>query len=66
MRQPYSPEDIEKIFNDLRIVLEECKAFHETYQPCSENIAVQLFELREIMRAINAEMERMRKAVLLQ
>jgi hypothetical protein len=45
-------------------VLKECKLFHETYSPCPENVAVQLFELNEIMKILLAEMAKIKKIVL--
>jgi hypothetical protein len=64
MNRQYPPEDIEKIINDLYLMVEECKLVWETYRPCPENIAVQLYQLNEMMKILNAEMEKMKKVLL--
>jgi hypothetical protein len=64
VNRPYTPEEIEKILNDLYLMMIECKLFYDAYKPCPDNVVVQLFELNERMKIINAEMEQMKEIVL--
>ncbi len=64
MNRPYTPEEIEKMLNDLYLMIAECKQFLDTYKACPENVAIQLFQLNEAMKILIEETEKMKKVLL--
>jgi hypothetical protein len=64
MREPYTPEEIEKILNDLYLMIAECKLFLDTYKPCPENVVGQLYQLNEAMKILLEETDKMKKVLL--